>query len=397
MTEPFLAYGKQVIDDSDIEAVVAALKSDYLTTGPMVDQFEKALAHKVGAAEAIVVSNGTAALHLSMMALGLDRGDAVIVPAITFAATANGAAYCGSDVIFADVDPVSGLMTPDSLAEAFSRANGRRVRAVLPVHLAGHSPNIPALADQAAEEGALLVEDACHAIGSKTPWGPVGGCQKSATAIFSFHPVKTITTGEGGAITTNNPELARRLRRLRSHGIERDPARFTRPEAHDAGEPNPWWYEQVELGYNYRLPDLLCALGLSQLKRLDVFAIKRKSLVSHYHKRLKELAHPLVSAMEPFDMHDPVQHLFAIQIDFAALGKSRRTVMNALRERGIGTQVHYIPVHKLPYYASKNGLLRLTGAETYHAKTLSLPLYPGLKLDDVDRVVEALGQVLSQS
>ena len=277
----FLPYGRQLIEDDDIAAVVEALTSDFLTTGPRVEQFETAFAEKVGASHAVACSNGTAALHLSLMALGVGPGDVVITPAITFAATANCARYQGAEVVFADVDPDSGLMTPETLADAIGRLGGRRLKAVLPVHLGGHAVDLPALRRLAEAEGAVLVEDACHAVGTEMTFGNVtervGDTRHSSMACFSFHPVKTMTTAEGGMVTTNDPVLARRMTLLRSHGITREPAEFTAPEMSlDAsGVANPWSYEMQALGYNYRLPDLLCALGISQLAKLDRFIATR--------------------------------------------------------------------------------------------------------------------------
>ena len=380
-----LPYGRQTIEDDDIAAVAEALRADFLTTGPMVETFETAFAAKVGAAYAVACSNGTAALHLAMMALKVGPGDVCIAPSITFLATANCARYVGADVVFADVDPTTGLMTPDTLKDAISRVTSGRLRAVLPVHLRGDAVELPALAQIAAEAGAVLVEDAPHALGTTARFGGVsetiGDCRHSAMATFSFHPVKTIATGEGGMVTTNDPDLAERLRSLRSHGM-------VRPAGCD-----PWWYEMPEPGYNYRLPDILCALGLSQLGKLDRFAARRRALAARYLERLAPLA-PLVRPAATPGWSDPVLHLMVALIDFAALGKSRREVVEALKARGVGTQVHYIPVHRQPYYLERYGPLALPGAEAWYSSCLSLPLYPGMTDTDVDKVVDALEAVL---
>jgi UDP-4-amino-4,6-dideoxy-N-acetyl-beta-L-altrosamine transaminase len=374
--------------------VAAALRSDFLTTGPLVERFESALAERTGARFAVVCNSGTAALHLAIKAIDLKPGEACVVPATTFAATANGVRYEGGEVVFADVDPATGLMTPQTLAEALERAAGQRVRAVLPVHVGGMTCEMTALRRMAEAAGAVLIEDACHALGSVTPEGPVGACPVSALACFSFHPVKTICTGEGGAVTTNDPVLAERTRLYRSHGITRDPALFADPEAaFDAGAVNPWYYEELDLGWNYRLPDVLCALGLSQLAKLDRLAARRRRLEALYRERLQALA-PVVRTIPRPEGCEPVLHLFQALIDFDAAGVSRRTVMERLRARGIGTQVHYIPVHRHPYYRARYGEMVLPGAERFYRETLSLPLFPGMDDADPARVAAALEAAL---
>ncbi|HEX4180089.1 MAG TPA: UDP-4-amino-4,6-dideoxy-N-acetyl-beta-L-altrosamine transaminase [Caulobacteraceae bacterium] len=396
---PFLPYGRQVIEDDDIAAVAEALRADLLTTGPRVEAFEAAFAEKVGARHAIACANGTAALHLAMMALDLRPGEAVIAPAITFVATANAARYLGAEVVFADVDPDTGLMTPETLAEAVGRLDGRPLRAVLPVHLAGNVVDLPGVKRLAEPQGAVLVEDACHALGTGMAFDNrperVGDGRHSAMACFSFHPVKTIATGEGGMITTNDPVLAERSRLYRTHGLSRDPAGFRNPELAFAadGSVNPWIYEMQALGYNYRMPDVLCALGISQLAKLDRFVARRRFLTTRYRELLAPLA-PLVRTVPPPHGCDPALHLFVALIDFESAGLSRRRVMEGLRARGIGSQVHYIPVHRQPYYRARYGDLALPGAEAYYARCLSLPLFPAMTDADPDRVVDALKAVL---
>jgi UDP-4-amino-4,6-dideoxy-N-acetyl-beta-L-altrosamine transaminase len=396
---PFLPYGRQVIEDDDIAAVSEALRADFLTTGPRVEAFETAFAETVGARHAVACSNGTAALHLAMMALDVGPRDAVIIPAITFAATGNAARYQGAEVVFADVDPDTGLMTPATLDEAFARLERRRLVAVLPVHLGGGVCDLPAIRRLAEEQGAAVVEDACHALGTTMTFDNrperVGDGRHSAMACFSFHPVKTLTTGEGGMVTTNDADLAARMARLRSHGITRDPDDFeVRHLAFDAsGEANPWFYEMQDLGFNYRLPDLLCALGLSQLAKLDRFIARRRALTARYRALLAPLS-PVVRTVEARPGSDPALHLFIGLIDFTAVGMTRKAVMDALRAKGIGTQVHYIPVHHQPYYRARYGEIDLPGADAYYARCLSLPLFAGMADGDVDRVVGALGVVL---
>ena len=385
MAEPVLPYGRQTIEDDDIAAVVEALKSDFLTTGPRVEAFETAFAETVGARHAVACANGTAALHLAMLALDVQPGEVVIAPSITFLATTNCARYVGAEVVFADVDPDNGLMTPETLADALTRVGHRKLRAVLPVHLRGDAVNLPKLAELASGAGAVLVEDAPHALGTTMTFGNVaervGDARHSAMATFSFHPVKTIATGEGGMVTTNDPALAERLRVMRSHGM-------VRPEGAD-----PWWYEMPEPGFNSRLPDILGALGLSQLKKLPRFAARRRALAKAYEAALAPLA-PVVRIATRPAWSDPVLHLMCVLIDFEAAGMTRRAVVEALREKGVGTQVHYIPVHRQPYYAERYGTLDLPGAEGWYDRCLSLPLYPGMADGDVGRVVEALRAVL---
>ncbi len=383
-----LPYGRQSIDDDDVAAVAAALRDDFLTTGPKVAAFERAFAETVGARHAVACSNGTAALHLAMLALGIGEGDVCIAPSITFLATANCARYVGAEVVFADVDPMSGLITEASLRDAVGRCDGRRIRAILPVHLRGDVADLPALRRVADEVGAALVEDACHALGSTATFdnvpSRVGDGRWGDLATFSFHPVKTLTTGEGGMVTTPDPDLAERLTRLRGHGM-------VRPEGAD-----PWWYEMPEIGFNYRLPDVLCALGLSQLARLPRFVERRRALAGRYHAALASLS-PVVEIAARPTWSDPALHLMTVLIDFDAVGLTRAEAMAALKARGVGTQVHYIPVHRQPYYAARYGVAPLPGADAWYARCLSLPLFPDMTAGDVDHVAAALAEVLGQA
>ncbi len=400
-TGEFLPYARQAIEQADIDAVARVLGGDWLTTGPAVEGFEARLAAVTGAAHAVACSSGTAALHLACLALGLGPGDAAIVPTITFLATANAVRMVGAEPVFADVDPESGLVTPAALAEAGARATaaGLTVKAAFPVHLAGQCADMAALHAAAAALGAVLVEDACHAIGTThlPPDGPVpvGACRWSVMAAFSFHAVKTIAAGEGGAVTTNDPALARRLALLRSHGMTRDPEDFAaRDLAFDAdGRSNPWYYEMDEPGWNYRLTDLQAALGLSQLGRLDAAIQARRALVERYDELLAATGR-VAQPIRRSPRCAPAWHLYPVLIDFARLGVTRGTVMRSLREAGIGSQVHYIPVHRQPYYARRNAAPRLPGAEAYYRRTLSLPLFVGMGSDDVARVVATLLPIL---
>ncbi|RAU22883.1 UDP-4-amino-4,6-dideoxy-N-acetyl-beta-L-altrosamine transaminase [Paramagnetospirillum kuznetsovii] len=395
MTRP-LPYGRQFIDDDDIAAVVAALKSDCLTTGPAVTAFEAALAKVTEVADAVVCSSGTAALHLAALALDLGPGDAVIVPSVTFVATANAARYVGGEVVFADVDPATGLMGSEHLEEALRRCGGLVPKAVFPVHLNGQCVAMKALSEAARRHGLAVVEDACHALGSRQGEAATGACAWSDMAVFSFHPVKTVAMGEGGAVTTGDARLAERLRLLRSHGITRDPDGFLQPdEAFDAeGRPNPWYYEMASPGFNYRASDLSCALGTSQLAKLDRFMARRAQLVAAYDRALAPLAPRVVPVGRAAD-GVPSWHIQVVLIDFAACGTTRAKVMRGLAERGISTQVHYLPVHRQPYYRGRSPGLSLPGADAYYDRCLTLPLFYGMEDDEVERVVRELGRVLS--
>lgn len=392
----FLPYGRQTIEADDIDAVVNVLRGDFLTTGPAVGAFEAAFAETVGAREAVVVSSGGAALHLAALSLDLGPGEAAVVPAMTFVATANAARLVGADVIFADVDPETGLMGADHLDAALAGYKGAaRVRAALPVHLNGQPCDMAAIGEISARHGLDLVEDACHALGGSLAGHPVGSGKTSRLAMFSGHPVKSIAMGEGGVLTTDDTDLAARIRRLASHGLTRDPAMFVH---HDmaldaAGEPNPWYYEQVEAGLNYRASDIHCALGLTQLAKLDRFLARRRSLAVRYDALLAPLA-PVLRPVPRVTWGESGWHLYAVRIDFDAAGMDRATLMRGLRDQGIGTQVHYIPVHRQPYYRALYPNLVLPGADAYYAGCLSLPLFPAMADEDVDRTVAALSHLL---
>jgi len=389
MSEPFLPYGRQSIDDSDLAAVARVLKSDYLTTGPEIPAFEAEFAAAVNAPHAVACNSATAALHLALDGLGVGPGDVCIVPTITFLATANAARYCGADVVFADVDSETGLLTAETLVVALVRAGGR-AKAVLPVHLGGALCDMAAIAPVAREAGLKIVEDSCHAIGSVDAHGdPAGACTRSDAATFSFHPVKTLASGEGGMVTTRDRALAAQMALARSHGVERSPDRFTRAGGADA----PWWYEQQALGWNYRMPDILAALGRSQLARLPHFAARRRALCAAYQTALTEFA-PLVRTPVFQRGVDPCRHLMNVRVDFASAKCTRAGVMERLKARGVGSQVHYIPVHTQPYYRGLYGDGDLPGARAFYEKTLTLPLYPDMTEADVGRVADALAFAL---
>jgi len=403
---PFLPYGRQLIEEDDIAAVAEVLRGDWLTTGPAVEAFERALCDVTEARHAIACANGTAALHMAALALELAPEDRVIVPSVTFLATANAVRLAGAEVVFADCDPDSGLMEEPHLKEAIARAartSGGPVKAVFPVHLAGQCADPRGLRRVADESGLRVVEDAAHAIGSRY-YGeansdrPVGDARQAAMTAFSFHPVKTIAMGEGGAVTTNDDALAQSLRHLRSHGMLREAGELGNHDLafDETGAVNPWYYEMPKVGLNYRVTDIQCALGLSQIRKLDRFVARRRALAARYDDLLADLA-PLVRPIAKSPASRAAWHLYAVLIDFEAAGLSRARLMERLEAVGVGSQVHYIPVHLQPYYRERYGALSLPGAERYYARTLSLPLFPAMRDGDVERVVDALARALQQS
>jgi UDP-4-amino-4,6-dideoxy-N-acetyl-beta-L-altrosamine transaminase len=382
---PFLPYARQLVDEEDVEAVVNVLRSDWLTTGPAVGRFEASLADTVGSAWAVAVSSGTAALHAACFAAGVGEGDEVVVPAMTFVATANCARYLGAEPVFADVDPVTGLIDVESAARRLTNAT----RALIPVHLNGALADLSGLAARIERQGATVIEDAAHGLGSARNGRRTGACAEGSTmAVFSFHPVKHITTGEGGAITGNDRGFEQRLRLFRDHGIERAPGGFA------DRSPGPWYYEQQVLGHNLRLTDIQAALGSSQLTKLSHFVDRRRKVASQYDGRLRELE-GVVPVVSGEARKECAYHLYPVLIDFERFGRSRRDVMDALRARGIGTQVHYIPVPLHPYYRARGwDPDAFPGAMAYYSRVLSLPLFPAMQESDVDRVVGALESVL---
>jgi UDP-4-amino-4,6-dideoxy-N-acetyl-beta-L-altrosamine transaminase len=399
----FIPYGRQAIDEEDIAAVVTTLRSDWLTQGPTVTRFEQALAQACGACFAVACSSGTAALHLAAMAVGLGEGDHAVVPTLTFLATANAARYVGAEVVLSDVDPDSGLLDLSHVASMLASVEQQAVKALIPVHLNGQCVDMEAVAAIAAQHELCVIEDACHALGGTYRSrdgveGQVGNCRYSDLTTFSFHPLKTVAMGEGGAVTTNDEVLYRRLVRLRNHGIVREPEGFedTALAFDSRGVAKPWYYEMPEVGFNYRASDIHCALGLSQLEKLGRFVRRRRELVRRYDRLLA----PFRSLVRPLGLvgnTDAAWHLYVVLIDFAALGLERATLMEQLRKEGIGTQVHYLPVHLQPYYKRRYGDRSLPGAERYYARALSLPLFPALRDQDVDRVVATLVRELEQA
>ena len=375
-----LPYGRQNVDEEDIRAVVAVLRSDWLTTGPKVQEFEEAFAAAVGARHAVTVSNGTAALHAAMYALGIGPGDEVIVPAMTFAATANCVLYQGGTPVFADVDGEALLVDPAQVERRITP----RTKAIISVDYAGQSCNYDQLRTLANRRGIKLVADACHALGGAYKGRLVGSLADMST--FSFHPVKHITTGEGGVITTDDPTLAQRMRIFRNHGITSD---------HRQREAvGGWFYEMADLGYNYRLTDLQCALGLGQLRKLASFVARRQVIARRYDTAFAELkvAHPL--AVRPDAAH--AYHLYVLALDLDRLRVKRDAVFAALRAEGIGVNVHYIPVHLHPFYQKRfgTGLGQCPVAEAAYERIISLPIFPAMTEGDVEDVIAAVRKVV---
>jgi UDP-4-amino-4,6-dideoxy-N-acetyl-beta-L-altrosamine transaminase len=371
-----IPYGRQHVAPADVDAVTEVLLSDWLTQGPAVERFESALANAVGAKSAVAVSSGTAALHLACRILDFGQGDELWTSPITFLSSANCALFCGGDVDFVDVDPNTFNLSPEALEAKLQTAKreGRLPKIVMPVHFAGLPCDMAAIHDLSQEYGFRIVEDASHALGAQAGGQPVGCCQYSDVAVFSFHPVKSITTGEGGALALNYEELAARATRLRSHGVERCPGM------------GGWYYEQTELGYNYRMTDIQAALGASQLNQLQTFIARRRELSERYDDKLQGL--PLKRQRRGDDVHS-AHHLYPIRLNGG--DEVRRHVYDQLVASGIKPQVHYIPVHRQPFYQAR-GFREgdFPEAERYYTGALSLPLFPDLTEAQQDQVVAAL-------
>lgn len=383
-----IPYARQSITPADIEAVAEVLRSDWLTQGPAIERFEGEVARYCGVAHAIAASNGTAALHLACLALGLGPGDSLWTSANTFVASANCARYCGADVDFVDIDPGTYNMSVAALEEKLDRARrtGQLPKVVVPVHFGGQSCDMQAIAALGDKYGFRVIEDACHAIGAEYRSEKVGGCRHSDITVFSFHPVKLITTGEGGMLLTRDADLARRLRLLRTHGITRDAGQMT------AEPEGAWYYEQRALGFNYRMTDIQAALGSSQLRRLEDFLARRRALAGRYGAKLRGL--PLATPVEDA-AGKSAWHLYVIQLDLAAPTRSRKATFERMRAAGVQVNVHYIPVHLHPYYRQLGfGPGDFPVCERYYARALSLPLFYDLSDADQDRVCEILRESL---
>ena len=378
-----MPYGVHCISRGDIKAVTNALVQKYITGGQTIELFEQKLCKLTGAKHAVVCANGTAALHLACLAIGLKQGDVAIVPSVSFLATANAVRYCGADVLFCDVCPKTGLMTSETYQNALvvAKSRGLKVRAVFPVHLTGTPVELQKIHDLSRDENIKIIADSCHAIGGSYLNKPIGACEFEDFATFSFHPVKTVTTGEGGAVITNDSVAANKMQALRSHNMEKNDKMFA------------WEYKMHELGFNYRINDFQCALGISQLNKLKRFVKKRQSLVAIYDNLLSQCA-PTIQTRCVTSSKDVAPHLYSILVDFSSVNLSRQQVIEGLNKLGVGTQVHYIPIHTQPYYEKLYGKVELKGAKQYYERTLSLPLSPLMEPRDIRYVVWSLRQII---
>lgn len=384
-----IPYGRQDINQADIDAVVSVLQSDFLTQGPMVPRFERLLAEHVGAGYALALNSATSALHVACLALGLGPGDRLWTTPITFVASANCALYCGASVDFVDIDPRTYNMCPLALEHKLRQAelDGCLPKIVVPVHLCGQPCNMQAIHALAQRYGFRIIEDASHAIGGKYQGSFIGGCRYSDITVFSFHPVKIITTAEGGMAVTNDAQLADRMSLLRSHGITRDPEKMT----HDAD--GPWYYQQIELGFNYRMTELQAALGLTQMQRLDSYVARRHELARRYDALLSGL--PVQTPWQHPDGYSGL-HLYVIRLQRDKLTSSHREIFESLRDQGVGVNVHYIPVHLQPFY-ERLGFRPgdFPQAERYYAEAISLPMFQTMTEEQQDSVVAALKKAVS--
>jgi len=384
-----IPYGRQDVTQDDIDAVVSVLTSDYLTQGPMVPRFERTVADYCGTPHAVAMNSATSALHVACMALGLGQGDCLWTSPITFVASANCALYCGARVDFVDIDPHTWNMSVGALEEKLKAAaeKGNLPKVVVPVHLGGEPCDMEAIHALSQRYGFKIVEDASHAIGGSYHGERIGNCRYSDIAIFSFHPVKVITTAEGGMALTPNAGLARRMERLRTHGITRDPQEMTH------APDGPWYYQQIELGYNYRMTELHAALGLSQMQRLDAYVSRRHAIADRYDAMLASL--PVTTPVRSPQNRSGL-HLYVIRLQHDRITRSHREVFERLRESGIGVNLHYIPVHLQPWYAQlgfKQG--DFSEAERYYSEAISLPMFPLLTESQQDHVVDALAKAVS--
>lgn len=383
-----IPYGKQDINQQDIDSVLDVLKSDFLTQGPQVPAFESALIEHTGASYALAVNSATSALHIACLALGLGQGDWLWTSPVTFVASANCGLYCGAKVDFVDIDPDTYNMCPTRLEQKLikAKAEGKLPKVVVPVHLCGQPCDMAAIGKLAKEYGFKLIEDASHAIGGRYQEQPIGNCEYSDITVFSFHPVKIVTTAEGGAVLTNSKELADKMALLRSHGITRDPE-LMRGESHGG-----WYYQQIDLGFNYRMTELQAALGVSQMKRLNEFVSARHELAQGYYTKLDNL--PVILPYQLPDTYSGL-HLFVIRLKLDDISLSHQQVFDALRERGIGVNLHYIPVHTQPYYQDL-GFTEgdFPESEQYYREAISLPMFHGMTEAQQNTVVDVLTDIL---
>jgi UDP-4-amino-4,6-dideoxy-N-acetyl-beta-L-altrosamine transaminase len=376
-----IPYGRHEISEADVEAVVGVLRSDFLTQGPAVPRFETLVAEHCGARHAVAVNSATSALHLACLALGVGLGDRVWTSPITFVASANCALYCGASVDFVDIDPCTYNMSVDRLAEKLAHAEREGIlpKVVIPVHLTGQSCDMDAIHALSTRYGFRIIEDASHAIGGRYRGVPIGSGRHSDITVFSFHPVKVVTTAEGGVAVTNDEDLATRMRRLRSHGVTRDAAEMTH------APDGPWYYQQIDLGFNYRLTDLQAALGASQMRRLDEFLARRHAIAQRYDEAFRDL--PLTLPWQHPDSYSAF-HLYVVRLKLDTMAKTHRAVFEGLRAAGVGVNLHYIPVHLQPYY-QRLGFAAGSWpeAERYYAEAISLPMFAGLAEKQQEHVV----------
>ena len=379
-----IPYGRQDVDEADVRAVVEVLRSDFLTQGPVVPRFEAAMTTYCGAGHAVATNSATSALHVACLALGVGLGDRVWTSAVTFLASANCARYCGADVDFIDIDPQTCNMSVDDLARRLEQAEqaGKLPKVVIPVHLGGQSCDMAAIHALSQRYGFHIVEDASHAVGGRYRDESVGSCRYSDVVVFSFHPVKIITTAEGGMALTNHAALARRMRLFASHGMTRDVGEMTK------ASDGPWYYQQIELGYNYRLTELQAALGLSQMQRLDEFVALRHAIARRYDELLAQM--PVTPVVQHPDCYSGL-HLYVIRLQLERLRRSHREVFELLRAAGIGVNLHYIPVYLQPYYQRLGFRAgHCPNAENYYSRAISIPMYAQLDAAKQDAVVAAL-------
>ena len=383
-----IPYGKQDINQADIDSVVDVLQSDFLTQGPKTPLFEKTVSNYCGAKYGVAVNSATSALHIACLALGLGKGEWLWTSPNSFVASANCGLYCDAKIDFVDIDPKSYNLSITELEKKLIQAKqkGRLPKVLVPVHFAGQSCDMKKIHSLGQEYGFKIIEDASHAIGGKYLDQPIGGCQYSDITVFSFHPVKIITTAEGGLATTNNKNLLVRMQLFRSHGVTRNPELMTK-EAEGG-----WYYQQIDLGFNYRMTELQAALGLSQMERLDEFVAKRHQFQKRYDELLKGL--PIITPYQDLDSYSAL-HLYPIQIDLNRVNKNREQIFDELRGNGVGVNVHYIPIHTQPYYRQfgfKDG--EFLNSENYYETALSLPLYSGMSFQDQDKIVESIIEAL---
>lgn len=383
-----IPYGRQEINQHDIDAVVEVLRSDFLTQGPQVPRFEGVVADYCGAKHAVALNSATSALHVACLALGLGPGDWLWTTPVTFVASANCGLYCGAQIDFVDIDPKTYNLSVDQLEQKLQEAErlGKLPKVVVPVHLCGQPCDMEAIYKLSRKYGFKILEDASHAIGGKYRGKPIGDCRYSDITVFSFHPVKIITTAEGGMALTNNEALAQKMSLLRSHGITRDQECMTHPS------DGPWYYQQIDLGFNYRMTEMQAALGVSQMTRLDEFVTKRHEIAKNYDKSFEGLP---VEAPWQHPSGYSGRHLYVIRLDLASIKLTHRQVFERLRECGVGVNLHYIPIHMQPYYQEFGFKIGdYPEAERYYAEAISLPLYPGLTSAEQDKVIQAVQEAI---